>query len=174
MRLLECFLNTVKLSWKMMMKLHLWQKKVASWSSVKPNSADLSNQVLHVLFSPQCGLVINPREPGDWIKSGHVTWCAKFDFLQSKAGPLPSLARLEQLCLSCFAVRVCAIQLSRLHSWCSSDFFVASKSQWLLASEVKRLNGAHVENFSLLMSPMTKGIRTFRNAFTLCLIRFSQ
>ena len=81
MRLLECFLNTVKLSWKMMMKLHLWQKKVASWSSVKPNSADLSNQVLHVLFSPQCGLVINPREPGDWIKSGHVTWCAKFDFL---------------------------------------------------------------------------------------------
>ena len=174
MRLLDCFTNTVKLSWKMMMKLHLWQKKVASWSSVKPNSADLSNQVLHVLFSPQCGLVINPREPGDWIKSGHVTWCAKFDFLRSKAGPLPSLARLEQLCLSCFAVRVCAIQLSRLHSWCSSDFFVASKSQWLLASEVKRLNGAHVENFSLLMSPMTKGIRTFRNAFTLSLIRISQ
>ena len=125
---------------------------------------DLSNQVLHVLFSPQCGLVINPREPGDWIKSGHVTWCAKFDFLRSEAGPLPSLARLEQLCLSCFAVRVCAIQLSRLHSWCSSDFFVASKSQWLLASEVKRLNGAHVENFSLLMChPWPRG---FLNAFT--------
>ena len=75
-------------------------------------------------------------KPRDWIKSGHVMWCAKFDFLRA-AGP-PSLCQTPTTVPSC------------THN--SSSKRLLATFLWLqnhndLASEVKRGSQAHVETF---------------------------
>ena len=154
----------------MMMKLKFHERQKSSKlvpTMYSDSELSFQSSFACAVFSPPWIGLAKLGQPRDWIKSGHVMWCAKFDFLRA-AGP-PSLCQTPTTVPSC------------THN--SSSKRLLATFLWLqnhndLASEVKRGSQAHVETFlgrwmdvthdqgdslkKLVTQPLRSNLRDFR------------